>query len=752
MLTYRWFPWKQLVKLMARSRGFIDPITLLARLEGFGQPLEIREPLELLRSGVAFHARGLINTGAIQHNLDWVWPYWVERQYNPHDDAFIPRSFSITHINLTHRNWTAVGLPGFDELPIVDPRGLVTPFWDGWSLDAWLFTDDGTRLFPSRQEDVDQFMETDSGVAIVTVAGDSGRHIFSRVTMKLLDDEQPGCIIELSAVLPSSGWLIVALRPYNPEGISFIHDISTLPGKKGWLVNNEQRVEFSRMPDRLHYSYYRQGDVSRRLSETAEQHDIHCRVGMATAAALFRAKDGATGLQVTVPFPTVRHRANVAPLADWKDALSGSALLDVPDPLFVYLYDAAVRSLVLHSPGEIYPGSFTYKRFWFRDAVFILNALLSIGLTDRVGALLESFPDRQEPSGFFHSQEGEWDSNGEVLWIMQRYSALVGAPLSHDSWLRAIRKGARWIVRKRLAADGDTPTSGLLPAGFSAEHLGPNDYYYWDDFWGVAGLQAAADCLSQTGDHENARLFQREADDFLSCIQQSLSMVSKRINHPGMPASPYRRMDPGAIGSLAAGYPLQLFAPQDTRLVATANFLVEQCMVQGGFFQDVIHSGINPYLTLHIAQVLLRAGNSRALDLIRTVAQLATPTGQWPEAIHPRTLGGCMGDGHHVWASAEWVNMLRNCFVREEGDTLILCSGLFPSWVEQRRPLTFGPSPTPFGPISVKVQPEPDRILVSWQGNWRDNEPRITVALPSFESIAVQPGSSSITVVRRYRQ
>jgi hypothetical protein len=71
----------------------------------------VSEPIELLRAGVVFHARGLINSRVIQHNLDWVWPYWIERQFDPNDVSFIPRAFSITHINLTHRNWTAIGYP-----------------------------------------------------------------------------------------------------------------------------------------------------------------------------------------------------------------------------------------------------------------------------------------------------------------------------------------------------------------------------------------------------------------------------------------------------------------------------------------------------------------------------------------------------------------------------------------------------------------------------------------------------------------
>ena len=80
---------------------------------------------------------------------------------------------------------------------------------------------------------------------------------------------------------------------------------------------------------------------------------------------------------------------------------------------------------------------------------------------------------------------------------------------------------------------------------------------------------------------------------------------------------------------------------------------MKKCLVHGGFFHDMTHSGINPYLTLHLAQVLLRAGDPRYFSLMTAVAKLASPTGQWPESVHPRTGGGCMGDGQHVWAAAK---------------------------------------------------------------------------------------------------
>ena len=145
----------------------------------------------------------------------------------------------------------------------------------------------------------------------------------------------------------------------------------------------------------------------------------------------------------------------------------------------------------------------------------------------------------------------------------------------------------------------------------------------------------------------------------------------------------------------------------------------------------MIHSGVNAYLTLHVAQVLLRAGNSRALDLVDTVAGLASPTGQWPEAIHPKSGGGCMGDGQHIWAAADWALMIRNLFVREEGDKLILGSGLFSRWLKQNEPFSFGPTLTPFGPVSVTCKPNSSRQLeLTLDATWRSEPPIVEVRVP----------------------
>jgi hypothetical protein len=750
----KWLPWRYVISQFARRHGFLDPMRLLARMHQFAQPSEVTEPIELLRAGVVFHARGLINSKAIQHNLDWVWPYWVERQFNPLDESFVPRAFSITHVNLTHRNWTAVGQPDCDWLPIVDPRGLVTPLYDGWSLDAWVVPDQGEPLLPSRAADASQRLLLDENLEVETFTRRDGHELHCVVDM-IWENDQPCCRLRVAADSDVPGWLVVALRPTNPEGVSFIHEIELDEHESKLRVDREASVQWDRRPDRVCMSKYHRGDVFQDLLNEPPASKVVCDVGLATAAAMYRL-DANQQCRVTTRVPlikTARHEpttwmnkfATHSKPTEWRHALEGRCLMQTPDERMNFLFDAAVQNLVLHSPGEVYPGPYTYKRFWFRDAAFILNGLLVAGMLDRVKRVLQNYPARQTALGYFHSQDGEWDSNGEAIWIMDRYRRMSGERLPAEL-VKAVAKGVRWIKHKRLSDSLDEPHAGLLPAGFSAEHLGPNDYYYWDDFWSTAGLRSAAAILREAGDEPHAADAEREAELLLSAVDRSIEHTAPTRSRRGVAASPYRRMDSGAVGSIVCGYPLELWDAHDQRLLDTVDFLLDNCMVHGGFFQDMIHSGVNPYLTLHLAQVLLRAGDSRHFRLVRAVADLASPTGQWPEAIHPRTHGGCMGDGQHIWAAAEWVLMLRNCFVREENDRLILCSGLPEDWLRGETTMKLGPTPTPFGPITVEVEPQPDQIHVRWQADWRGPPPKVELRLAGHEPLTLDGDDFSATI------
>lgn len=753
-MWWKWLPWRFLARHAALRQGFLDPIKVLDQLQNFAQPSEVAAPTELLRSGVVLHSRGLINSLAIQHNLDWIWPYWVECQYDPLNDAFIPRSFSLTQINLTHRNWTALGVPDGIEFPLVDPRGLVTPFYDSWSIDVWIIPDGGEALIPSRVSNVLQKMLIGGNLCVVTeIFPDPSTSVgVGQLKLKLEaqvigNAQAPICQLKITGSAGSKANLVISLRPYNPEGISFINSIALLEKVLGWQVNGENLILFDKPPNRCLFSDYHRGDVYSRLLSLEDEPEVSCKVGMATAAALYPLDLGVP-LEVIVSLPLTTNKIDEKVLGDstaqeaWKESLQGVCVVQIPDDHFKFLYEAAIHTMVLHSPKEVYPGPFIYRRFWFRDAAFILYSMLCVGLKERVRRSLNCFRLRQTPQGYFLSQEGEWDSNSEALWIMRQYCEMTGN-VPPKEWEESIKKGGQWICKKRLSDKLNFLHAGLLPSGFSAEHLGPNDFYYWDDFWAVAGLNAAAFLSTAYQDKDRAVHFEFESNALLESINQSLKKVDDRLKRPAMPASPYRRLDSGAIGSLAASYPLRVFGPNDPRILDTADFLMKNCLVHGGFFHDMTHSGINPYLTLHLAQVLLRAGDPRYFGLMTAVAKLASTTGQWPESVHPRTGGGCMGDGQHVWAAAEWVLMIRNCFVREETGRLILCSGIPQIWLDKRQTIAFGPAPTSFGDIQISIKPQGPNVLVEWHGQWFGKEPPIDIQLPGFMNVRIKPGTNS---------
>ena len=97
-----------------------------------------------------------------------------------------------------------------------------------------------------------------------------------------------------------------------------------------------------------------------------------------------------------------------------------------------------------------------------------------------------------------------------------------------------------------------------------------------------------------------------------------------------------------------------------------------------------------------------------------------------------------MGDGQHAWAAAEWLMMIRNAFVREEADRLVVGSGLWPEWLNQGADLRFGPAPTAFGVFTVRVEIAGDTASIEWSGAWRETPPTVEIAVPGSDRTLVE--------------
>jgi hypothetical protein len=412
--------------------------------------------------------------------------------------------------------------------------------------------------------------------------------------------------------------------------------------------------------------------------------------------------------------------------SSWQAETDRDVRLRLPPGLLADAVEANRRYLlVFHDGDDVTPGPFTYHRFWFRDAAYLIAAMDRFGFHAETSQVLRSYGRRQHRDGFFFSQRQEWDANGAALWSLAEHWRLTRDTgcIEPESVLRAVR----WIERKRNARRrrNDPSLKGLMPASISAEHLGPFDYFYWDSFWSLRGLLDGALLLRLAGLPDEAAEADRWAEDLQGDLATSMALVAERLATDVIPAGPRRRIDPAVIGSLVACSPLRLLPATHPGIAATVEATRQRFCIGPAFFQAISHTGLGTYLTLQLASVELEAGDRRALTRLEWMAEVATPTFTWPEAIHPHLGDGCMGDGHHGWAAADFLSLVRNLLVRETGPedrpSLALCTMLPDAWVGHD--LEVENAPTHTGRLSFAL-------------TWRDGRPRLRWKLDRHPDLA----------------
>src|SRR3954469_16987676 len=244
-------------RAMGRLRIDDDIVRHLSTFQRLGETLEIQSPGEMLPIGARTVFRALRTRAAAQIGPDWVWPYWLENQLDPTSPEFVPRGHLPFLTNVTARNWTAIGNVASTWEPIVDPRGLVTTWFDGWSLDWWIGGDDRWYI-PSREQPSRIKQRLVDGTPVVeTVMRITGGEAVHRAYTIAGEDELAIVEIENRSRVPFA--VAFAVRPYNPEGLAVIERIElhddttvTIDGRVGLLL--------PKPPARVAASTFHEGD------------------------------------------------------------------------------------------------------------------------------------------------------------------------------------------------------------------------------------------------------------------------------------------------------------------------------------------------------------------------------------------------------------------------------------------------------------------------------------------------------------
>ncbi|MCS7204853.1 MAG: hypothetical protein NZ853_04080 [Leptospiraceae bacterium] len=712
-------------------------------------PKKAEFPSENLPLASRVIASGMWNYCFFQFYRNFIGPYWVERQYNPKDPSFIPRASSMLSLNLTHRNWFGFRGPNSSSFSIIDPAGAFSPVIGYYTIE--LAFRHKYQFFTPNRNDVNIKIELEENLPIPIITYTKND---LQLKWKLIGDKTTNTTI-LSLieyrVLDSNWDLIIGIRPFNTEGGTIINHLLYEEEENfaSVYVNHEKEIIFLTKPDEVHLSNLETGDA---YLERTNNKEINCPHGVSTGALIYRlspslshpilfyvrtyeqlapaqldpfdsigditekrktkAKDVESNKKIKTNYilrcyePITNIYKNQQRFyqeiedskSQWKESVSKKSSFITAKKIWNEAADVHSNIVFeLQTEKKITPGVYTYRQFWFRDSAFMLSALSSWNFLEETRKVLETYPKRQESDGFFKSHEGEWDSTGQAIWTIIDYYKKSGDLELLKETLPSIIKGAHWIIKKRRKGY----QKKLLPSGFSAEHLGPADYYYWDNLWSIAGLRDAAYACSLFPEFkEHHKYFQKQmeiyAKDFLEISRY------EREKYGVLTAAPNRDIDPGIIGSIVDLYPLQLNLLSHQEIQNTLRTLYKNYFIDNLFFHPIIHSGFNIYLSLQVAHSFLKLNQVKiARKILKNVLKKRGKFWAYPEAIHPTTEGGVMGDGFHGWASSELILLFRELVISETKDKIFIFKGIRKKdlWNSQ---FLFGPFPLLRNKLTIK--------------------------------------------------
>ena len=671
-----------------------------------------------------------------------------------------PRGWHPRYWHREQSYWTPVGSPEGKRRGLLNEEGMVEVDEAGFSLEPLLIDSDGLRTWAEAET---RLSMGEGGLPLPGVAwklpgielevlpwmDGLGSNLTLQVTYRV-HASKPGVR------------LAVAVRPFqvNPPwqafrnlgGRSPIHKATVRPG--GLMVEG-RRIGASPKPVEAGAAAFEEGGVHSFLAagKTPPRRKVEDESGLASAVMIWEIPESGTPIEITlsVPYfgkmkkPGSRGRAGAT--AAWRKTLGG-VRWSVPEaaaPAFDAFRTAAAHILINRDGPAIQPGPRRYTRSWVRDCVVMGAALAKAGLPHALDEFINWYARFQREDGFVPcvvDRDGidwlvEHDSHGQFLWGIREVFRASGDPDFLARLLPHTRKAAEFLIELRAQRmtsefrNGDRRADyGLLPASVSLEdedtldtrselfgllpesashegYLAHPVHSYWDDFWGVRGLQAAGDLAESAGFAEDAARWRAEAECFHNDLLRSIDKVIREKNLNYIPGSvEWADFDPTATANAIAMLDFAESLPSGPMHAMLDTYLDGHRRKHGGKMDWNNYTAYE----IRIIGAFVRLGKREiANELLEFFLADRRPRewNQWPEISwrNPRSPGH-LGDVPHTWIAAEYLLALASMVAseRESDDSLVLASGLPWSWISAKRGFAVKGLPTRFGRLDFRIK------------------------------------------------
>lgn len=655
---------------------------------------------------------------------------------------------------LAHPDWiaprsdqhTVIGLPGSRDhrKTFVEPGGSFSPGVGSFGVSIWVYDRLQEHLFAPEERPIEGLKwEWEQGYLPVLNSSWQAGPLEIRqqlLATSLANLENIVNSLKLTVTNPAdrpaffSVYLVV--RPYGPAG-GKLHNLSiSKPGSS--VTVNSQLTLLARQPcdeaGALGYgesgqeisSLLRKGQVP--ASQAAEDKPGLCSGALAYNLNL--PPQACHELEFDFYVHPLEHdyrkafqayhnqsyKIKLAQVSEYWEKQLKVVQLDLPDKRFSNaFYSILAQHLIATVDNEVRISTVTYPLLWLRDGVYIINALDKAGLHQAVRQQLARLQPRLFAGGF----GAEPDAFGEVIWAFHTHFQLT----QDNAWLESVypdlKERAAWIIKARhtgqyLYADVEARVpdrrysagSDLIcePAkdGLIQGRMDWHRPLIWINAFSLLGLSAMAEIAGLLGYIDEAELYHQEARELHSALRE------------------YARTHFGdnERDFVCAIWPTRAFAAQEvsqpyeiwwqkTRLKENGEYKPEPLWkyFELGQAHNYLLLGeraktlqtVNYYLDHHDVQNLygwLEDSSDIAENWSQIEGWYKLPSRQ-----------------PHGWVSSEFFLLLRDLWLYEDGETLVLGQGMSAEWLQQGSNLQILNMPSAFGPVDFKVfLPEINKI------------------------------------------
>ena len=401
-------------------------------------------------------------------------------------------------------------------------------------------------------------------------------------------------------------------------------------------------------------------------------------------------------------------------IASWAQLQRPAMRVDLPEPKVVNTFYSSLDNILLPR-YQLSSGAWVqavnlqrYHAFWLRDAAVMTHALDLAGLHRQAGQNLPFFLTWQDPSGNFISRPGQLDGFGQTLWALGNHMGLTGDTSLVQRAYPAIQRAMRWFEDARSA-----DPLHLLPVATPGDNEVTTGHLPGNDFWAYAGVEQAVRIARRLGRGGDASRWNGDLADYRRVLQDQVRASSARLGGFIPPSLEGGGQD---WGNYWAAYPAQPFSPTDPLVTRTLAHARSEFREGIGTYGEpkMLHA----YLGFRVLETQLERNeptdvvNGFYSELAHTTSTGASfETGLLPFA--DRTID--LSTVPHGWWAAEYVTLLRNMLLREEGNGVVLMSALSPSWLKPGQVVAVRDAPTAFGTVAFTLVTHAGGATLSWR-------------------------------------